>query len=93
MLDYLKDVFPTTPIVLLSATVIPNIFKYVRISLKLSPSSRIYRQPLDSPNLTYIVIPICKGGFNDLDFFIPDGGAIGKIPKTIIFVDKIDNAI
>ena len=93
MLGYLKDIFPTTLIVLLSTTVTPNILEYIRISLKLFPPLRIYKQPLDRPNLTYIVILIRKNRFKDLDFFIPDGSAIDKIPKTMIFVDKIDNAI
>lgn len=37
--------------------------------------------------------PIRKADVKDLDFFISSGGAIGKIPKTIIFMDKIDNII
>lgn len=93
MLGHLKDVFPTIPMVLLSATITPNILEYIRVSLKLSPPSRIYRQPLDRPNLTYIVSPIRQAGFKDLDFLIPSGGAVGEIPKTMIFVDKIDDAV
>lgn len=92
MLGHLKDVFSSIPTLLLSATVILNILEYIRISLKLSPPSRIYRQPLDWPNLTYIVSPIRKPGFKDLDFLVPSGGAIGNIPKTMIFVDSIDEA-
>ena len=93
MLGYLKDVFPTILIYLLSATVTLNILEYIRISLKFSPPSQIYKQPLDCLNLMYIVCPIRKTGFKDLDFFIPNGGIIGKILKTMIFVDKINNAI
>ncbi len=37
--------------------------------------------------------PIRKGGLKDLDFLIPSGGAVGDISKTMIFVDKINNAI
>lgn len=37
--------------------------------------------------------PIYKAGFKDLDFLIPSGGAINKIPKITIFVDKIDDVI
>lgn len=37
--------------------------------------------------------PICKSGFKNLDFLIPSGGAIGKIPKTIIFMNKMDNTV
>ncbi len=93
MLGHLKDVFPTIPMVLLSATVTPNILKYIRVSLKLSLPLRIYRQPLNCPNLTYIVSPIRKAGFKNLDFLIPSGGAVSEIPKTMIFVDKMNEAI
>lgn len=41
----------------------------------------------------YIISPIHKTEFKDLDFLIPSGDIIGKIPKTIIFMDKIDDAI
>ena len=41
----------------------------------------------------YIVSLIHKNKFKDLDFFILSKDVIGKIPKIIIFVDKIDNAI
>lgn len=91
MLGHLKDVFSTILMCLLPVTVTPNILEYIRISLKLSPPSRIYRQPLDRPNLTYIVSRIYKTGFKDFDFLIPSRGAVGEIPKTMIFVDKIDD--
>ncbi len=93
MLEHLKDVFPTIPMSLLSTTVTPNILEYIRVLLKLFPSSRIYRQPLDRPNLTYIVSPIRKTSFKDLDFLILSRGAVSKIPKTMIFMDKIDDTI
>ena len=93
MLANLKNVFSTTPMVLLFDTITPNILKYVRILLKLSPPLQIYRQPLDYPNLTYIISPICKNRFRDVNFFIPCESAIGKLSKRMIFVDKIDNVI
>lgn len=93
MLGHLKDVFSTILMVLLSATVTSNILEYIQISLKLYPPLQIYRQPLNWPNLTYIVSPIRKAGFKDLDFLIQSGGAVGKIPKKMIFVDKIDDVI
>lgn len=89
----LKDVFPSVPTLILSATVTLNILEYIRVLLKLSPPSRIYWQPLDWPNLTYIVSPIRKDKFEDLAFLVPSAGTIGEIPKTMIFVDKIDDAI
>lgn len=93
MIGHLKDVFPNIPTLILSATITPNVLEYIRVSLKLSPPSRIYRQPLDRPNLTYMVAPIRKPGFEDLAFTIPSGGAVGDIPKIMIFVDSIDEAV
>ncbi len=93
MLGHLKDVFPSIPTLLMSAKVTPNILKYIRVLLKLSPPLRIYRQPLDRPNLAYIMSPIRKPGYEDLAFLVPSRGAIGEIPKIMIFVDLIDNAI
>ena len=93
MHGHLKDVFPTVPTLILSATITPNILDYVRISLKLSPPSRIYRLPLDRPNLKYMVCPIQKSGFRDLAFLVPKDGPISGIPKMIVFVDKIKDAI
>lgn len=37
--------------------------------------------------------PIRKPGFEDLAFLVPSGGATGEIPKTMIFVDLIDDTI
>ena len=36
---------------------------------------------------------IHKTKFKDLDFLILIGAVFGEIPKTIIFIDKIDNTI
>lgn len=81
------------PTLILSATITPNILDYIRVSLKLPAPLRIYRQPLDRPNLSYIVSPIRKSGFQDLAFLIPTLGSIADIPKTMIFVHKIDDAM
>ena len=93
MLGHLKDVFPTVPTLILSATISPNILDYVRVFLKLPLPSRIYRLPLDRPNLKYMVCPIRKSGFRDLAFLVLKDGPISGIPKTMVFVDKIEDAI
>lgn len=93
MLGHLGDIFFTILIALLSITVIPSIFEYIQVLLKFFSLLRIYRQPLGCLNLIYIVSPICKSGFKDLDFLILNGKAITKLLKTIIFMDKIDNTI
>lgn len=93
MFRHLKDVFPIISVYLLFAMVILNILEYIRVLLKFLLPLRIYRQPLYCLNLIYIVSSIRKSGFKDLDFFILNGSAVGKILKTIMFVDKIDNVI
>ena len=93
MLGHLKDIFLTIPMYLLSAMVTPNIMEYIWAELKFSLPLQIYRQPFDYLNLTYIVSPIRKTRFKNLDFFISSESAVSKILKTIVFVDKIDDAI
>lgn len=65
----------------------------MRISLKLFLLSQIYKQPLNYPNLIYIVNSIHKTRFKDLDFLLSSEDIIDKILKTIIFMNKIVNAI
>lgn len=93
ILSHLKDVFPFILTLLISTTIILNILEYIRILLKLSLLIRIYRQPFDWLNLAYIVSLFQKPRYENLVFLVPSRGAIGEIPKTIIFVDLINNAI
>ena len=74
----------------LSATLAPNVLSYIRESLYLHTPTRLYKQPLDRPNITQMVNTITKPRFEDLDFLISKAELI---PKTMGFVDKIDNAI
>ncbi len=50
MLGHLKDVFSKVPTLIMSATITLNILDYIRVFLKLSPPSRIYRLSLDRKN-------------------------------------------
>lgn len=93
MLGYLKNVFSKVSTLIISATIIPNILDYIRIFLKLLPLSRIYRLPLDRPNLKYMVYPIQKLGFWNLVFLILKDGLVGLILKIMIFVNKIEDTI
>ncbi|WP_375449210.1 C-terminal helicase domain-containing protein [uncultured Nostoc sp.] len=54
-----------------------------------------YEQPpfYNQPNLKYMVCPIRKSGFQDLAFLVPKDGPVGLIPKTMVFVNKIEDAI
>ena len=79
--------------VIMSAIITLNIFDYIQVSLKLPLPSRIYRLPLDQPNLRYMVCSIQKSDFQDLAFLIPKDGLISKILKIIVFVNKIEDAI
>lgn len=90
MLRRLKDVFSTIAMYILSTMVTPNILDYIKVLLKFFLLLEIYRQRLDYPNITYIVSPIRKIGFKNLDFLISSEAAIGKIPNIMIFVNKID---
>lgn len=76
-----------------SIIITPNIHDYIQILLKLSSPAYIYRQPLDKPNLKYMVALIWKVGFKDLVFVIPSTSTISDISKTMIFVDSIDETI
>ncbi len=93
MLEYLKDVFSIVLILILSATIILNILDYIWVSLKLPLPFRIYRLSLDRPNLRYIVCPIQKSGFQNLAFLVLKHGPISEIPKMIIFINTIEDAI
>ncbi len=93
MLGYLKNVFPSIPILPISATVILNILIYIRILLKFSLPLRINKQLLNRPNLIYIMSPIRKPGYEDLAFLVPSEGAISKISKIMIFINLIDDTI
>ena len=93
MLRHLRNVFPIVPTLILSATITPNILDYIQIFLKLSLPSGIYKLFLDRPNLKYMVYSIQKLGFWDIAFLIPKNGPISEIPKTMVFVNKIEDAI
>ena len=74
----------------LSTTLAPNVLGYIRESLHLHTPTRLYKQSLDHPNITQMINTITKPRFEDLDFLIPKARLI---TKTIVFVDKIDDAI
>lgn len=93
MLGYLKDIFFTVPILILSATINLNIFNYIRIFLKQSLLFWIYKQPFDWQNLRYMIYFIRKSDFQNLVFFISRKSLIREISKIIIFVDKIEDVI
>lgn len=77
-----------------SATITTHTLKYVRKTLNLKTPVRLYRRPLDCPNITYTIAPITSSSFKDLNFLIPlKTGGIGNIEKTIIFVNSVEKDI
>ena len=77
-----------------SATMTTNTLEYVRKTLNLKTPVRLYRRPLDRPNITYTVASITSSGFEDLNFLIPPKiGGIGNIEKIMIFVDSVEKDI
>lgn len=74
----------------LSITLAPNVLGYIREFLYLYTLTCLYKQSLDYPNIGQIVNTITKLGFEDLGFLILKAGLI---PKIMVFVDKIDDAI
>lgn len=92
MIGHLKNVFLDMLILALSTIITPTVFEYICKSFKLCPMIRLYRESLDKANITYMVSEIVKPNFEDLGFFVPDSGKAGSIPRTMIFIDDIDEA-
>lgn len=93
MIGHHKNVFLAILTLMFFATIMPNILKYIQILLKFLLPAHIYKQFFDKPNLIYAIALIKKIRSEDLAFVIPSAGIISDIPKTMIFVDLIDEAI
>ncbi len=70
-----------------------NVLEYIHENLHLRMPVHLYKQTLDRPNITYMVKEIKQKGFKELDVLMPQTGGISDIPKTMIFVDKIEDGI
>lgn len=89
----LRMLFAHVPIIALSATITRNVLEYIRESLHLRAPVHLYKRTLDRPNIAYLVQEIKKPGYSELDILIPPHISALSIPKTMIFVDKIDEGI
>lgn len=89
-LDVLRHCFPKAPMMALSATITPNVLGYIGQLLHLCSPTRLYKQSLDWPNITQMITNITNLGFHDLRFLVSEAGLI---LKTMLFVDKMDNAM
>lgn len=87
----LRVVFPD--IIALSATITRNVLGYIHDTLHLHDPVRLYKSTLDRPNITYMVNEIVKRAFGELAMLLPHDGRKADIPKTMVFVDKIDESI
>ncbi len=74
----------------LSVTIMPNVLGYIGESFPFWAPTRLYKQPLNRPNIVQIVAPITQSSYRELDFLV---SKIGLIPKIIVFVNKIDDAV
>lgn len=82
--------FPKVLILALSKRVTSNVLEYVLKFLQLQVPVQLYKELLDHPNFTYLVLEIKKPGFEKLD---SDGSpyiTAFKIPKIMILIDNIN---
>lgn len=89
-LKILRYYFPTVLMIALSTILLPNVLSYIEESLHLYTLSRLYKYPLDCPNITQMINNTTKIWFEDLNFLITKARLI---PKTMVFVDNIDDEI
>lgn len=89
----LRAFFSDVSIMALSATITRNVLEYICESLHLRTPVQLYKQTLDRPNITYMVKEIKEKGFKELDLLVTQIGGISDIPKTMIFVDKIEDGV
>ena len=89
----LKIVFADVPIIVLSATFTRNVLEYVCQSLHLRSPVHLYKRTLDWPNITYMVQEITKPRFGKLDALLFQKRGIADMPKTMIFVDSINEGV
>lgn len=92
-LGFLRTYFPQVTMIAMSATITPNVLKFVAKSIGLRSGFRLYKQSIDRKNICQFVCQISqKAGYNQLESLVAGTGAAWTIPKTMLFVDSIDNA-
>lgn len=91
MVGHLKDIFLDVLTLVLSAMITSIVLEYIYIGLKLRPPTQLYQELLDKLNFTYMVEEITKPKYKNLAFFISNSSGTSTIPKTMIFVDNIED--
>lgn len=89
----LRVFFPNVPIMALSATITFNVLEYIRESLHLRIPVHLYKKTLDWPNITYMIKKIKQKGYGKLNILVSQIRGILDIPKTMIFINKIEDGI
>ena len=93
-LGKLKSVLLSTPFILVSATLTPNVAAYVHKVCRLSVPAVLLSISLRRDNINLVVAQIERGSVDPLLNLIPrDLTDHRKIPKTLIFHDSIDPGI
>ena len=92
-IDLLRSYFPNVLIVSFSATMTNNVLDYIRAFLNLCLPVRLYKRSLDRPNIIYGIAEIKKPGYKELDVFVLSISSLSAIPKTIIFVESINEGM
>lgn len=75
----------------LLAMITSILLEYINKSLKFRTVIRLYQELLDRPRITYTVGEITKPKHKNLAFLVPDNRRAGVIPKTMIFVNNIED--
>lgn len=87
----LRANFPRLPFVALTATATPKVFNFVIKTACLRSSLRLYKMSIDRPNITQLVAQIDpRQGYAHFRTLIKTRGGPWRIPKSMIFVDSID---
>lgn len=93
MLVYLNDIFSTILILILFAITTLNILDYIMVLFKIFGPLQIYWQFFNHPSFGYIIKLINIKSFADFAFQIYNSSPIAKIPKILIFINKINKTI
>lgn len=85
-----RSYLPSTPFVLLSATITPNVMGYLHKTLSLMRPTVVHKRSIGRTNLRLVCARArAKAGtWTDLDFLVSAGTEdVEAIPKTMVFVD------
>jgi hypothetical protein len=84
----LRVYFPNTPFLLLSATLAPNVLKYLHTTLQMATPTAILKRSIARNNVRLLISKAAGAGYHDLDFLLDQSSIVSLIPKTMIFVDS-----